>query len=296
MLNRQITTFICCANCGSFTAAAERLFISPPAVMKQINELEARLCMPLFQRTSKGLTLTKAGETFLEDCRYMAKYSEDAVERARAAESEENQTVIRIGASMLYTADWLFSLMKKHEQEFKPFGIQLTRYLDDSEKLLQILNCVGKDMDFATVFGDSAEWPKHCGLLIFGQEKIKILMSRKHRLAERESLTPDDLRGENILVFKKGVSPILDSVREELGRIQGLKIHSTSYYEVGTFNKCEEKNCLMLTLDSWANIHPSLITKDIDWDYTMPYGLIYPLNIRGAAARFLETLKSVYGL
>ena len=43
MFNPQLTVFVCVADCGSFTKAAEALFLSPTAVMKQINALEKHL-------------------------------------------------------------------------------------------------------------------------------------------------------------------------------------------------------------------------------------------------------------
>ena len=52
MYNPQLETFLCVAECGSFNKAAEKLFISPPAVIKQINLLEeiwicSFLCAPI---------------------------------------------------------------------------------------------------------------------------------------------------------------------------------------------------------------------------------------------------------
>lgn len=55
MYNPQLTTFISVAESGSFTKAAEALFITPTAVMKQINALEERLGITLFGRTNHGL-------------------------------------------------------------------------------------------------------------------------------------------------------------------------------------------------------------------------------------------------
>ena len=43
MVNPQLRVFICVADCGSFNRAAERLYISAPSVMKQINALEKHL-------------------------------------------------------------------------------------------------------------------------------------------------------------------------------------------------------------------------------------------------------------
>ena len=63
MYNPQLETFIRVADAGSFNKAAEELFISPPAVIKQINLLEAQLGLTLFVRTHRGLKLTEAGKS-----------------------------------------------------------------------------------------------------------------------------------------------------------------------------------------------------------------------------------------
>ena len=61
MYNPQLTAFVCAADCGSFTKAAEKLYLSPTAVMKQVNALEAHLQMQLISRTNQGIRLTPAG-------------------------------------------------------------------------------------------------------------------------------------------------------------------------------------------------------------------------------------------
>ena len=70
MYNPQIETFISVAESGSFSKAAEAFYISPTAVMKQINTLEERLGITLFNRTNHGLALTEAGKSFLQDAKY----------------------------------------------------------------------------------------------------------------------------------------------------------------------------------------------------------------------------------
>ena len=47
MYNPLLTAFVCAADCGSFTKAAEKLYLSPTAVMKQINTLESHLQLQL---------------------------------------------------------------------------------------------------------------------------------------------------------------------------------------------------------------------------------------------------------
>lgn len=63
MYNPQLDTFICVVESGSFNKAAERLYISVPAVIKQINALENSLDIQLFERTHRGLVVTEAGKS-----------------------------------------------------------------------------------------------------------------------------------------------------------------------------------------------------------------------------------------
>ena len=61
MLNSNLKAFVRVAECGSFTKAAESLYLSPTAVMKQINALEKHLDLILLERSPAGVRLTAAG-------------------------------------------------------------------------------------------------------------------------------------------------------------------------------------------------------------------------------------------
>lgn len=61
--NPQLETFLRVADAGSFNKAAEESYITPTAVIKQINLLEKSLGVKIFDRSHRGLTLTKAGRS-----------------------------------------------------------------------------------------------------------------------------------------------------------------------------------------------------------------------------------------
>ena len=71
MYNPQLETFLRVADAGSFNKAAEESFITPTAVIKQINSLEESLGVRLLDRSHRGLTLTKAGCSMYQDARYI---------------------------------------------------------------------------------------------------------------------------------------------------------------------------------------------------------------------------------
>ncbi|KOC91928.1 LysR family transcriptional regulator [Winslowiella iniecta] len=64
---KQIQTFIAVVDCGSFTRAAERLFISKAMASIHVKSLEDLLNIPLLIRNTRGITLTEAGETLYND-------------------------------------------------------------------------------------------------------------------------------------------------------------------------------------------------------------------------------------
>ena len=101
--NINFTAFIRVAEAGSFNKAAESLYITSTALIKQINLLESELGLRLFNRSHRGLTLTKAGESLYKDAKYIIEYSRESVERAKAAMLEESQ-IIRIGTSPVMPA------------------------------------------------------------------------------------------------------------------------------------------------------------------------------------------------
>lgn len=70
----QLKSFVTVAHQGNLTQAAERLFLSQPAVSAQIKAIETDLGTPLFNRTSNGMTLTRAGEVFLPEAEALLQH------------------------------------------------------------------------------------------------------------------------------------------------------------------------------------------------------------------------------
>ena len=76
MYNRQLDTFLKTAELGSFGKAADALFISAPAVIQQINLLEAECGVRLFVRSNHGVRLTLPVPPLLEDAKPLSGFPE----------------------------------------------------------------------------------------------------------------------------------------------------------------------------------------------------------------------------
>jgi DNA-binding transcriptional LysR family regulator len=82
---RQLSYLIAIADEGSFTRAAERLFVAQPSLSQQIKSLEHELGGPLLERLPKGVRLTAAGKAFLPEARAAVAHAERARRNARSA-------------------------------------------------------------------------------------------------------------------------------------------------------------------------------------------------------------------
>ena len=109
MYNPQLETFLRVADAGSFNKAAEESYITPTAVIKQINLLEESLGVKLFDRSHRGLTLTKAGRSMYQDAKYIIQYCRDSVTRAKNA-MQDNDSMIRMGSSLMTPCRFLMDL------------------------------------------------------------------------------------------------------------------------------------------------------------------------------------------
>lgn len=109
MYNHHLDTFVHIADRGSFSKAAEDLYISPNAIIKQINLLESHLGLQLFYRSNRGVVLTEVGELIYRDAKYMIRHSQKTMEQARALLSKGDK-IIRVGSSLMRPSQSVVSL------------------------------------------------------------------------------------------------------------------------------------------------------------------------------------------
>src|ERR1700734_1067181 len=82
---RHLRYFVALADAGSFTRAAEQIFIAQPTLSQQIRRLEEIVGAPLLQRRRDGVRLTKAGAVLLDASRAVLSLVDQEVDRTRQA-------------------------------------------------------------------------------------------------------------------------------------------------------------------------------------------------------------------
>lgn len=297
MYNHQLDTFIQVADAGSFSKAGEAMFISPTAVMKQINLLEESLDVRLFERTPRGLTLTNAGKSYYQDAKYMIQYAKDAQTRAKNA-MQGNENMIRLGSSLTTPCQFLMELWP-HIHEIAPdLKFEIINFENTPENAREILKNLGQNIDVvAGIFDETMLALRGCT----AQELIRVplccAMSIYHPLAQKPRLTMQDLHGHKLMLMKRNWSKYVDLLRDDLWENHPqVEIIDFSFYDLEAFNRCEHDNVLLMAVPQWAHIHPLLKIVPVDWNYEIPFGLLYSPTPTQTVRHFLQATTKAFQL
>ncbi len=296
MYNPQLETFLRVADAGSFNKAAEAAYITPTAVIKQINLLEADLGVKLFERNHRGLKLTKAGMSLYKDTKYIIQYCRDSVVRARNA-MQDAGNVIRIGTSPMTPAQILVELWPKIHQLCQEIKFQLVPFENTPENAREILRNLGQNIDVvAGIFDDTLLDLRQCAGFEISRQPLCCAVSIHHRLAGKNKLTVQDLYGENFMLMHRGWSRYVDRLRDDLSRDHSqINIVDFDFYSVEVFNRCENSNDILMAVQAWDNVHPLLKVVPVEWEYTIPYGLLHSRAPSETVSRFLTAIHTVLG-
>ena len=294
MYNPLLDTFLAVADCGSFTKAADKLFITPTAVMKKMNVLEAHLNLKLIDRTPAGVDLTPAGKVIYRDAKFIMDYSKKSVAAANAA-TLDYDTTFCVGTSLLNPAKPFMDLWYKINQSFPDYKLHLVPFEDNHDGILSEIKKLGEKFDFLIGVCDSKAWLSICSFLPLGRYKKMVAVSRDHRLSEKKQINIEDLHGETLMMVGRGDSGVNDLIRNDLEKNHPL-IHiedTPQFYDLSVFNRCAESGNILLTIECWQDVHPGLISIPVNWDYSIPYGLLYSTNADKDVLKLVETARNI---
>lgn len=294
MYNPQLDTFLRVADAGSFNKAAELSYITPTAVIKQINLLEADLDVKLFERTHRGMKLTKAGVSLYNDTKYIIQYCRDSVIRAKNA-MQESDNVIRIGTSPMTPAGVLVELWPKIHALCPEIKFHLVPFENTPENAREILKNLGQNIDVvAGIFDETMLNVRNCAGFEISRQPLCCAVSIHHRLASKNLLTPQDLYEENLMLMRRGWSHYVDVLRDDIWQNHSrIHIVDFDFYSVDVFNRCENSNDVLMAVQAWDNVHPLLKVIPVEWSHSIRYGLLHSPNPSQTVKRFLEALKVV---
>jgi DNA-binding transcriptional LysR family regulator len=191
---RQLRYFVAVAEERSFTRAAERLWIAQPGLSTQIRRLEGELGIRLFDRHTRGVDLTEAGELFLDRARGTLAAAEAARSTGRDLEAGLVGS-IRVGVATC--AGWRGTpeLLASFARDWPDVEVTVSESYGGA--LIRDLRDGRLDAVLAPVMFAPAEFPR----LPLGREPWLVLAGASHRLAGCDGpVTAGELQAEHLVV------------------------------------------------------------------------------------------------
>ena len=196
---------------GSFTNAAKKLYVSQPSLSQIIKTAESNLGAPIFDRSTDPITLTPAGQLYVEAARQVTTISTNLRKQVEELSKEEFGT-IRLGISVQRGMELLPELYPRFKKRFPHVGLELHEQGSATMEKSVLEGEVG--IALLTTF------PRHEELVyeLIQEEQLVLIVNRECELAKRIAPgTPIDIleaRDETFISSQSGhsVRTIQDSL------------------------------------------------------------------------------------
>jgi DNA-binding transcriptional LysR family regulator len=199
---RHLRYFVAVGEELHFRRAAERLGIAQPALSQQIQQLEQEIKALLFHRLTRGVELTDAGKSFLEDARVILDHAERAVAKAqRVARGDQGMICIGFTGSASFNP-FVPSVIQDYRARFPGIAVSLVER--GTSQLLDGLRSGSIDAAFVR-----SPCPEPEGLVVLPmlEEEMLIALPSTHSLAACATVRLASLAEEPFILFPRSSSP-----------------------------------------------------------------------------------------
>lgn len=214
----ELTTlrqFVVIAEVGHITRAAERLGVSQPALSAMLKKLEGELRAPLFDRTSRGVTLTAAGQAFFEHAQAAIRHADKAVESVRELTGHEAGS-IRVGGGATAVAHLLPRVVSAVREAYPA----LRFYVREAGSYAVADAVLSGELDLGIVTmpltnPGSGELMRVATI----RDELMLVVPKRHPLSERSTYTWSSIREDPLILFEDGsaVRSIIDAASHSAG-------------------------------------------------------------------------------
>jgi DNA-binding transcriptional LysR family regulator len=198
---RHLRYFLAVAETLHFSKAAERLGMAQPPLSHQIKRLEQLLGHRLFDRTTRGVKLTLAGQLLADRARStMERVHDDFEQVRRLGRGEEGTLTVGFSGSVMFTN--LPAAIGSYRRRYPKVELRL-RELHTGALIPALLDGTA-DLAFLR----DADPTEGVRLLPLIQEPYVAVLPQAHRLARKRPLRVADLRNEPFILFSRRMGPL----------------------------------------------------------------------------------------
>ena len=205
MTLQQLKYVITVASAGPITEAANALYISQPSLTNSIHELEKEMNITIFNRTNKGISLSKEGEIFLGYARQILEQATILEDKYKGNKGGKKQFCVST-QHYSFAVNAFVDLIKEYGQDEYDFSLRETQTYEIIEDVARLKSEIGilflnnfneivltklfksQDLEFHPLF----------------VAKPHVFISHRHPLAEKSLITNEELQSYPYLSFEQG--------------------------------------------------------------------------------------------
>ena len=226
MDTNTLQAFLTVANTSSFSIAAEKLFITQPAVSKRIAALEAELNTHLFDRIGRSISLTEAGRTLLPRAQRVIAELEDS-KRAVSNLSGKVEGRLRVGTSHHIGLHRLPPILRNYTLQYPDVELDL-RFMDSEQACAAVLH---GDLEIGIVTLP-LEPIDNLIMKKVWDDPLSVVVGKTHPLAKKKSIKVEQLAKHAAILPARGTytREVLERTFAPLGTNLLISL-STNYLE-----------------------------------------------------------------
>ncbi len=294
---QQLRYIIEVAECGSINAASQQLYVSQPTLSATIKDTEQELGISIFNRTNRGITLTSEGTEFIGYARQILEQFDLFEARYSNTHNSSSGRLAISSQHYAFCVEAFVDLAEEYDEKEYDFSLRETRtadIIDDVKDYRSELGIIYLS-DFNSKVLTKAFSDAGLTFVPLFQAHPHIFVGKQHPLAQRKSVTPDDLQDYPRYSFEQGTNNSFFFSEEPLSHLPHRQ--NITYSDRGTLtNLLTNHNGYTVTtgVRSGEMGQSNIVAIPLEVDETMTVGYVChesrPLST--LAKRYLEKLRA----
>jgi DNA-binding transcriptional LysR family regulator len=215
---RHLRYFVMTAEERNVSRAAARLYVTQPAISRQLKELEAELGVTLFRREHHGIRLTEAGEALLGHAREILKQTQRAIREVKALGGTPAEP-LRVGYVASAPTSYLTGVLRQLNRHHPEVEIEL-REMQPGD---QVEALAAGELDVALIGEPCAEVRERFEVRVVKRLPLRAVLPDDHALARRKAIDLAELAGETFLGLSPRRFPGRNEMLRQAGRAAGFE-------------------------------------------------------------------------
>ena len=205
MTFQQLKYVITVAETGTITEAAGKLYVSQPSLTKAIHELEREMNIVIFNRTNKGISLSREGDEFLGYARQVLDQAAILEDKYKGGHGGKKKCCVST-QHYSFAVNAFVDLIKQYGQDEYDFSLRETQTYEIIEDVARMRSEIGILFlnDFNEVVMDKILKSHDLEFHLLFIAKPHVFISRNHPLAGREIITNEELEQYPYLSYEQG--------------------------------------------------------------------------------------------